>query len=92
MQFSSILPIDSTLLLPVRVELGAMAMKGYTAFPKLQYDWNLTIILLSVISMKPIGEVLLLCRYAVGVFYSPRRLSKSLDVIAYFQNRSKNKL
>ena len=34
----------------VRVDLGAMAMKGYNAFPNLQHYWNLTIILFRVIS------------------------------------------
>ena len=32
--FSSIWPIDRTLPLWVRVDLGAMAMKGYSAFPE----------------------------------------------------------
>ena len=39
----------------VRVNLGAMAMKGCSAFPKLQYRWNLTIRFFSVISMTLIG-------------------------------------
>ena len=37
MQFISIWPIDRTLSmlpLPARVDLGVMAMKGYSAFPK----------------------------------------------------------
>ena len=33
-----------------RVDLEAMAMKGYSAFPNLQHYWNLTIRLLRVIS------------------------------------------
>ena len=52
-----------------------MAMKGCSAFPKLQHHWNPTIRLFSVISNTPIGRgVLTLCRGAVGVFYSPSRL------------------
>ena len=35
--------------LRARVDLGAMAMKGYSASPKLQHCWNLTIRLFSVI-------------------------------------------
>ena len=31
------------LSLRLRLDLGAMAMKGYSAFPKLQHYWNLTI-------------------------------------------------
>ena len=33
-QFSSIQPIDQVLPLWARVDLGVMAMKGYSAFPK----------------------------------------------------------
>ena len=33
-QFSSIWPIDMTLSGATRVDLGAMAMKGYSIFPK----------------------------------------------------------
>ena len=38
-------------MLPIRarVDLGAMAMKRYSTFPKLQHYWNLTIRLFSVI-------------------------------------------
>ena len=39
-----------------KVDLGAMAMKGYSAFPKLQHHWNLTIRLFSVISRTLIGR------------------------------------
>ena len=38
----------------VRVDLGAMAMKGCSAFPKPQHQWNLTIRLFSFISRTPI--------------------------------------
>ena len=43
-------------------------------FPKLQHYRSLTIRLFSVISWTLVGVVLLLCRDAVGVFYSPSRL------------------
>ena len=38
------------LLLPAWLDLGAMAMKGYSVFPKAQHNWNLTIRSFSVIS------------------------------------------
>ena len=57
--------------LRVRVDLRAMALKGTLHSPKLQYYWSLTIRLFSVISRTLVGEVLPLCRDAVGVFYSP---------------------
>ena len=41
-------------------------------FPKLQHYWSLR--LFSVISRALVGEVLTLCRDAVGVFYSPNIL------------------
>ena len=59
-----------------RVDLGAMAMKGAPHSPKLQHHWNLTIRLFSVISRTLISELLPLSSGAVGVFYSPSRLSK----------------
>ena len=37
------------------VDLGAMAMKGFSEFPKLLYHWNLTIRLFSVICRTLIG-------------------------------------
>ena len=55
-----------------------MAMEGYSAFPKLQHCWNITIRLFSVISRTlVVGVVLDLCREAIGVFNSPSRLGKS---------------
>ena len=36
--------------LRARVDLRAMAMEGYSTFPKFQHYWNLTIRLISVIS------------------------------------------
>ena len=56
-------------------DLRAMTMKGYSAFPKLQHCWNLTIRLFSVISRTLVEGVLPLCREAFGVFYSHRRIS-----------------
>ena len=44
-----------------RVNLGAMAMKGCSAFPKPQHYWNLTIRLFSVIS-RTLTVFLPLCR------------------------------
>ena len=56
--------------LRARVDLGAMAMKGYSA--------NLTIRLFSVISGHSLeGGVLPLCREAVRVLYSHSRLGNS---------------
>ena len=66
-------------MLPLRdrVDLGAMAMKGTLHSPKLQHYWNLTIRLFSFIFRTHVGGgVLPHCRGAVGVFYSPSRLSK----------------
>ena len=53
--------------LQARVNLGAMAMKRYSAFPKAP------VLLLSVISRTLVwaGGVLPLCRDEVSVFYSP---------------------
>ena len=83
-QFSSIWPIDRTLsgaTTPGQTGPGAMAMKGTPYSPKLQYCWNFTIRLFSVISTTLVvvvvgggGRVLSLCRDAVGVFYSSIRL------------------
>ena len=61
-------------MLPLRasVDLGVVAIKWYSAFPKLQYCWSLTIRLFDVISRGLVGGVLLLC----GVFSGPSRLSQ----------------
>ena len=40
----------------VRANLRAIAMKGYSAFPKLKYYWRLAIRLFSVIFRTLIGE------------------------------------
>ena len=56
---SFIWSIDRTLsgaTTPVRVELGAMAINGYSAFPKLQHYWSLTIKFFSVISRTLVGR------------------------------------
>ena len=72
-------PIGPYQVLPrrARVDLGAMAIKGYSTpySPRPQHCWNLTIRLFSVISRTLVGRgVLPLCRGAVSVFYSPNRL------------------
>ena len=70
-QFSSIWPIRpyQVLSLRSRVDLGAMAMKGYSVFPK------------PPVLLKPHHQIvwcrwgsLTVCKEAVGVFYSPSRL------------------
>ena len=59
--------------LMARVDQGVMAMKKYSK--KLQHYCNLTIRMISVIFQTLVGgRELPLCRDAVGVFYSPRRL------------------
>ena len=73
-----------------RVDLGMMAGKGYSAFPKLQHYWSLTIRLFSVISRTLFGGFLTLCREAVSVFYSPSWLghitvlSRNCRVMLYY--------
>ena len=42
--------------LRARVELGAMAMKWFSAFPKVQHPWNFTIRLFSAISRTLVGS------------------------------------
>ena len=56
------------------VNLGGIAIKEYSAFPKFKHYWSLTIRLFCVISETLVGEVLTFCRDAVSVIYSPRRL------------------
>ena len=76
---------NQVLLLQVRVDLGVMAMKRYSAFP---------IRLFSVISRTLVGRgVLSLCRDAVGVFCNTTQLDKSLfwqQVIIFIQIGSKS--
>ena len=64
--------------LRARDDPGTMEIKRYSAPSKLQYYWNLTIRLFSVISRTLIGEVLLLCKEAVSVFYSSIQLDPRL--------------
>ena len=42
--------------LQARVDPGAMAIKGYSTFPKLRHYWTLTMILFSVISRTLVGR------------------------------------
>ena len=58
-----------------RVDLGAMAIRGTSYFPKHPHYWSLSITLFYIISSSLLGEVLPLCRDAVGVFYNSSRLS-----------------
>ena len=41
--------------LRARVDAGVMASKGYSAFPKAQHYWNITIILFNIISRTLVG-------------------------------------
>ena len=71
-QFTFIRPM---LPFRIRVNLGAMAIKGGTPYsPKLQHYWSLTNRLFSVIS-RPLVEWVSLTPQldAVGVFYHPSR-------------------
>ena len=64
----------------VRVELGAIAMKEYSAFPKvpgLEPHHRI----FSFISRTLVWGVLLICRDAIGVFYSSSRLSLYLSLL-----------
>ena len=72
-QFSSIWPIDRTpsgTTTPIWVDQGAMAIKRYSVFPKLQHYRSFTIRLFCGISKALVRGVLPLSRDAVGVFYS----------------------
>ena len=55
------------------MDLGAMAMKGYSAFPKAPALLKLhtPIFLVSYLGHSLRGGVLPLCREVVGIFYSP---------------------
>ena len=65
--------------LRARVDLGAMAMKGYSAFPKAPalLEPHHQIVYCHIQDTRW-GVVLPLCREEVGVFYSPSRLGKTL--------------
>ena len=72
-QFSSIWPMNRTLTcvtLPGRVDLGAMAMKGYSAFPKAPALLKPYHQIFRVMSRIFVRGVVPLCKDAVGVFYS----------------------
>ena len=59
MSNSSIWPIDRALsgaTTPARVDYGTMAMKGYSAFLKLQHFWRPTIRLFRIISGHSLGR------------------------------------
>ena len=66
-----------------------MAVKGNPHSPKLQHYWSLTIRWFSAISRIFIewGWGLVICRDAVGVFYSPSQQNK-LVVLALFNSQS----
>ena len=67
--------------LQVRVDLGSMGMKEYSAFAKALalLELHHYIVLCHILDTQWRGVVLLLCREAVGVFYSPSRLGKHRD-------------
>ena len=76
-QFNSIWPTDWTLsVLPlrVRVDLGAMAIKGVLNIPKASALLEPTLFI--VISRTLVGEDLPLCRDGVSVLYCPNWLGK----------------
>ena len=68
------------LSLRVRVDPGAMAMKGTPHSSNLQNYWNLTIRLFNIISRTLVGVNFPLSRGAVSVFYSLSRLGKCVYV------------
>ena len=63
-----------------RVDVGAMAMKGCTVFPKPPALLGPHQTFVSYPGHSLVGGVLPLCREAVGVFYSPSRLGKRVDI------------
>ena len=67
-----------------------MAMKVYSAFPKLQHYWNLTIRLFSVISGHSLEGVLPLCIDSVSVLYSPSHSGK--EYLRDWRNGKKMKM
>ena len=69
------------------MDLEAMAIKGFSASPKLQHYESLTIRLFWVISRTLVGVwVLLICRDAISVFYSPSRQWKCIPHFLKFQH------
>ena len=72
--FDSLIELYQVLPLRNRLDLGAMAMKVYFPFPKppVLLEPHHQIILCYIRTI--VGELLLHCRDAVGVFYNPNRL------------------
>ena len=68
---------NQELPLRVRVDLGAKAMKGNLASPKLPHYWSFTIGLFNIIPRTLVGGILLFYRDAVGVFCSPKQLGQT---------------
>ena len=74
---SSIWPVDRTLSgATTSVDLGAMALKGYSAIPKTPALLKPHFQFFSIISRTLVGGVLTLSRDTVGVFYNHRKLGK----------------
>ena len=71
-EFSFIWPTDMSLS---ETEWTRESMNEYSAFPKLQVYWNLTIRLFNGISRTLVNEVSSLCRKAAGVICSPLQLT-----------------
>ena len=96
-QFSSIWPIDRTLsgaTIPSQCGPGSDDNEGVLHIPQISSITGTTPSEFRVISRTLVDGVLHLCREAVGVFYSPRRLGKNdrqsvkLSVIFFLQNKS----
>ena len=56
------------------VDLGAITVKGYSTFPKAPSLLEPHHQIVSIVSRVLIGDVLPICRVAVGVFYIPCRM------------------
>ena len=66
-----------------RVDLEAMALKEYSAFPKAPTLLKPHYQIACVMSRTLIGGVLPLCKDAVGVFYSPSQLGLCVYIYIY---------
>ena len=82
-------------MLPLRgrVDLGAIAMKEYSAFLKAPHYLSLTIRLFNTISwtlVEWVGGVLPSCRDAFGIFYKPIYESKYGSESDYMTNTTSN--
>ena len=64
--------------LQARVDLGVVRWRRTLNSQKFQHYWSLTVWLFSVISRILIGEILPLCKDAVGVFYIHSWFCKAL--------------